>query len=112
MVDKKTYLIKQLDYIRINSKVLIQEDMETLAEGILKNLENLEICCPEENKLNMIKNSDSIVTGRWICTQCKYKSYWIRNVKVDYFHRRIKYCPKSDCSAVRELDYEIKEEEI
>ena len=49
-MDKKTYLIKQLDYIRINSNALISEDMETMAEGILKSLENLEIYCSEENK--------------------------------------------------------------
>ena len=50
-MDKKTYLIKQLDYIRINSITLIPEDMETMAEGILKSLEDLEIYCSEENKL-------------------------------------------------------------
>ena len=49
-MDKKTYLIKQLDYIRINSSFLSSGDMETQAEGILKNLENLEEYCPEENK--------------------------------------------------------------
>ena len=54
------------------------------------------------------RNNNSIVTGRWICTQCEYKSHWIRNVEVNYFIQAYKYCPKKDCSAIRELDYEIK----
>jgi len=54
-MDKKTYLIKQLHYVMINAEALTLNDIEIFAEGILNNLENLEIYCPEENKKNIKK---------------------------------------------------------
>jgi len=55
----------------------------------------------------MIKSSDRIVEGRWFCTQCGYKSHWIKE-NFTYFIHKLRYFPKRECVASKALDYEIK----
>ncbi len=40
--NKKLYLLKQLDYIRMNAEGLDFADLHVLAEGILENLERMD----------------------------------------------------------------------
>ena len=55
----------------------------------------------------MIRNSNRIVEGRWICTQCNYKSHY-QKVPMSYFRHKVRFCPKKGCTASRVLEYEIK----